>query len=269
MTHVATPKVPDVPRARWLGRTAVGVALAGTAALAAASGWPGGFTTRQLTALGMSEPGTYPVVRAAVNEHLGRVTARSTYAFNFASVSDNTPALITTPVVFEYDGGAGGTFRLPPARFVSIGQYGGWAYDYTIVTQLEAAPLADAYSAATAVYNAVAGAPRWRRLSGAPPALDSLRSEAAGGGWQGAGLGRWRLGTTDLQLNLKAGPEAGTYLVEVRIFDGSHDLAYLRRTYAIRRARQHGNEQDQLPLTEVLNDPTPVPAPLPQDSPLR
>ena len=220
----------------------------------------------------MSETTGYPVVRAAVNQHLRQIMRQSEYRISVDGVADVSSAIIDDPVAFEYAGTDGSSFRLAPAGFVALGQSGGYVYDITVALPERAKPIDEAYRVAAGIDHALSGT-RWRREGGALPTLDQFRSPAEGsGGSPGGEVGRWRLGTAELTAMLKRTAERGErsdlpgrrlpedlYVVEVNIFDGALRRAFIKRTFDIRRARQGGNTTEALLLSSILEDSTPVP----------
>lgn len=226
------------------------------------------------TRVGMSEMAEYPVIRVAVNQNLRHVAQQSTYHFDFSSVVDVSSTIIDDPVIFDYASDGGLAFRLPPAGFVALSQSGGWVYDISVALPIGAKPLAEAYHTAVTVDSVLSGT-HWRRTGGPLPTLEMIRRDFASAEWDGGGdhsLGHWADGTVAIVLTLKRSAERGDrtpvpgrrvtedlYLVEVNVYDGARVDAYNKRTFNIRRARQHGNTDQPLPLEAVLDDPTPVP----------
>lgn len=232
----------------------------------------------------MSQQAGDPVVRVAVNEHLRQVASRSTYRFDFSGVADNSMKVIDEPVSVEYAGDAGSGFVLSPAGFVAISQSGGWVYDVTIAMPRRAEPLPEAYQTAVTV-DSLLSRTTWRRTGEPLPNLERIRRDLADpvtGSSGNRGLGSWMLGTAELNVTLKRTARRGDrtsipgrreandrYVIEVEIYDGAHLDAYEKRTYNIRRARQHGDASRALPLNAILDDPTPVTNGIPSRTPPR
>lgn len=207
---------------------------------------------------------TYPRLSVGLNRHISEAVRESTYPLEFANVVDNSPKLVTEPVLVALRDPAHPRLdvELPPARFVSLDQTGGWIYGVTVTPQLQALTVLGALASAREVERRLAST-GWRR----DPSWAA--DDAAAQAWASTdratlAVARYTADSAQLRIVLKRtgavtpserlrGRNSEGFYADVDVTDLSRLDRYEEHVDQRRRALS-GDVTRPLPATAFLND---------------